>query len=263
MKRSQFTPPEACGFTLIELLIVVAIIAILAGMLLPALNSARARGRAATCMSNLKQVSTARQLYTDDNNDFYPTVGGVVCEDIAYQNAVYWAQSFGALKYLPKKWYGVARCPELINPDRSTINDGWISYGVNLAYLQVDNGSTTNKGEPIYVMNQDIVDSDTPFGGFFSNKLMKKPSVYPVYADVMARSDRGESLSKYAFYKFNTDGYNGVIGAVHSNAANSVFGDGHVEAVNLKRWSPDFCRTVADKNFNLYDRNTGAIGGTW
>jgi prepilin-type N-terminal cleavage/methylation domain-containing protein len=60
------------GFTLIELLVVIAIIGILAGMLLPALNTAREKARAASCVTNLKALSTAITMYTDDNNGFMP-----------------------------------------------------------------------------------------------------------------------------------------------------------------------------------------------
>ena len=133
------------SFTLIELLVVIAIIAILAAILLPALNSARERGRSAACINNQKQHGTATMMYKDASDGFFPRRG------IGGEDNVYFTHVIGPYIGAPVKMNAsnlptydttaeidVFQCPSDDSPAFSTGNlfvagkNGW-SYGTNTA----------------------------------------------------------------------------------------------------------------------------------
>jgi len=73
-KGSRGNTTLASAFTLVEMLVVLAIIAILAGLLLPAISKAKANGQGTACLSNLRQIGIALQMYVGDNNNRMPVM---------------------------------------------------------------------------------------------------------------------------------------------------------------------------------------------
>jgi prepilin-type N-terminal cleavage/methylation domain-containing protein len=106
------------NFTLIELLIVIAIIAILAALLFPALKTARDTAKQIGCVNNQRQVFLTFSNYAMDQNLFFPV-------------GAYWFKSqLGAEGYLPKTKYDLSAYLGLPNPGGKYLEsvDWWLSY---------------------------------------------------------------------------------------------------------------------------------------
>lgn len=82
------------AFTLIELLVVIAIIAILASMLLPALNQARERARTVKCTGNLKQIMSSVDFYRNDNHGYFPVINAGGASNVTDKR--WWTNSFSS-----------------------------------------------------------------------------------------------------------------------------------------------------------------------
>ncbi len=122
-------------FTLIELLVVAAIIAILASMLLPALNKARENAKNIQCVNNLKQLNLAGLCYISDHGFYYPPAAIYTPDGSAW--CVFFRNNYvnrsDAVFYCPSSISKVARV------GGTGIGTTAINYGINYAHLATSN----------------------------------------------------------------------------------------------------------------------------
>ncbi len=224
------------GFTLIELLVVIAIIAILAAMLLPALSAARERGRAADCVSKLKNLILQANLYADDNQDFYfsasPKINGGTaywCGSIVHPFAPYLNAIFSASLASggTSGDTNIAMSPD--SPLNCLSNDAgrerwkYADYGYNV----MPNDHATKSAY-----------------GSRPRTFAYEPTMLLIFADAaLVGSDLGASNYKWCTKWDGSSTAGQGIWFGHGKLANIAFSDGHVES-KLKD-------EVSDDNFYM------------
>ena len=218
-------------FTLVELLVVIAIIAILAAILLPALNRARGMAHLANCINNQKQIGVAMMLYVDDSNDSFPWYqydidastrwrwNTVLCKDYNVSGMSFWCSArkdweIGGVSVVSQ--WKTAQTKGL--PAQVSYFWQFSSYGYNAFYIGKD-----------WVRPTGETDSTARLG------RMTKPSSTVLTAESASneRNTAGrENAGGYVIYPtYYLPGAGSVVCPVHGNSCVAAWADGHVDTV--------------------------------
>lgn len=222
-RRAHRTSRVYHGFTLIELLVVVAIIATLAGMLLPVLGRARERGRATHCANNLRQVGLAFCLYADDYSGLVPT-------------------PYYSLSSPPQMW--IALLVPYVGR-AGTFADVTTEIGERTKVFYCVSEHQAPPGYNCYGMSwmlgddgvsyQDSSGNDAPALSVF--RSVSNPSAKMLAADSFWDSTLG--YVDVGIWKDTNAGATGEVSFRHNGFANVLFVDGRVEAMTHPRMLND------------------------